>query len=336
MRPVDRPKKVSVSDLKIGMYVQLPGNWTKHAFIRSHFLIKNDDQLAKIVKSGLTTVMVDPLKSSVRPEVTKKPNYVKKETPKKKIIEDLGPPLMPSGFSSFLKDTTVAPKRKASHLYEVCLHVMDNILKEPHAGNIIQFKEGVADIVELLLVDKETATQLFQLTSRDHYTYTHSINVGVMSIMLTKALFGESTSHDMKELSAAYFLHDLGKTKIPDELLYSTSKYDDRERSIIEQHPMDGYRILEEADLLTVESKIILSQHHERDDGSGYPNGLKGDEIHIYSRICAVADVFDAMTSRRLYKPSLSLYDALVLMKFDMGLRLNADVFSAFVNLFKQ
>ncbi len=98
---------------------------------------------------------------------------------------------------------------------------------------------------------------------------------------------------------------------------------------------MDGHDILKDADLLSVESKIILSQHHERDDGSGYPNGLQGNEIHTYSRICAVADVFDAMTSRRMHKPSLSLYDALTMMKFDMGLHLNDEVFSAFVNLFK-
>jgi len=317
------------------MYVQLPGNWTKHAFIRNNFLIKNDEQLVKIVKSGLRVVTVDPQKSSVRPETTPKPNYVKKDVPKKISEIDLGPPLMPSGFGEFLTDASVAPKRKASHLYEVCLHVMDHILKDPTAGKIIQFKEGVSEIVDLLLADQETATQLFHITSRDHYTYTHSINVGVMSILLTKKLFGESTPHDMKELSAAYFLHDLGMTNVPSDLLYSTGKFNERERSIIEQHPMDGYIILEEAGLLTVESKIILSQHHERDDGSGYPHGLQGNEIHIYSRICAVADVFDAMTSRRLYKPSLTLYDALTLMKFDMGLRLNAEVFSAFVHLFK-
>lgn len=335
MRPVDRPKKIDVKDLKIGMYVHVPGNWTQHAFVRNKFLIKSEDQISKIASSGIKEVIVDPLKSKVRPEVQKKPNYVKKVVPPKKPELDLGPQLMPSGFSDFLTDATVTPKRKAGHLYEVCVHVMDNILKNPNAGNIIQFKESVSDIVDLLLADKETATQLFHITSRDHYSYTHSINVGVISILITKALFGESTPHDMKELSLAYFLHDIGKSNIPDELLYSTGKYDDRERSIIEQHPMDGYDIMEEAGLLSVESKIILTQHHERDDGSGYPRGLQGDEIHIYSRICAVADVFDAMTSRRLHKPSMPLYDALVLMKFDMGLHLNAEVFAAFVNLFK-
>ena len=335
MRPADRPVKTHIEDLKIGMFVQMPGNWTQHSFVRSKFLIKNTDQITKIAKSGFSEVIVNPLKSQVRPELHSKPKFVSNAMPRLKKEVDLGPPLMPPGFSAFLTDATVAPKRKASHLYEVCLHVMDKVLKDPNVGNITQFKEGVSEIVDLLLSDQETATQLFQLTSRDHYTFTHSINVGVMPILLTKALYGESTPHDMRELSAAYFLHDLGKAKMPDELLYSTEKFTESERKVMEAHPMDGYDLLSEAKLLSVESKIILSQHHEREDGSGYPQGLKGDQIHIYSRICATADVFDALTSRRLFKPSLPLYDALVLMKFDKGLHLNKEVFSSFVQLFK-
>ncbi len=318
------------------MFVQMPGNWTQHSFFRSKFLIKSDEQISKIVKSGLSTVIVDPLKSHIRPEIKKKPVYIPK-APEKKIEPkiDLGPRLLPAGFSAFLTDATVAPKRKASHLYEVCLYVMDKVLLNPNIGNITQFKMGVSEIVDLLVSDKDTATQLFHLTSRDHYSFTHSINVGVMSILLTKALYGESTPPNMQELSSAYFLHDIGKSKISDEVLYSTQEYSEDERTIMEAHPMDGLDLLEEANLLSDESKIILSQHHEREDGSGYPNGLQGDEIHIYSRICATADVFDALTSRRLFKPSLLLYDALLLMKYDKGLHLNKEVFSAFVQLFK-
>ncbi len=336
MRPVDRPKKIKVKDLKVGMYVQLPGNWTQHSFIRNKFLIKNSSQLARIVNSGLAVVVIDPLKSRVRPDIVKKPNYVRKPTPKKQPELDLGPPLMPAGFSEFLVDATVTPRRKASHLYEVCLHVMDKVLKSPNAGNITQLKAGISDIVDLLLSDKETASNLFQITSHDHYTFTHSVNVGVISTLLTNSLYGESTPHDLRELSAAFFMHDLGKSAIPEKLLYLPDEYDDHERAIMQEHPMNGYQILSDTDHITPESKIVITQHHEREDGSGYPQGLQGDEIHVYSRICAIADVFDALTSRRFYKPSLSLYDALVLMKFDMGTRLNTEVFSEFIQLFKQ
>ncbi len=335
MRPADRPVKTPIQDLKVGMFVQMPGGWTQHSFFRSKFLIKNDEQISKIARSGFSEVIVNPLRSHIKPERHKKPNYIPKPPKEHKPKFDLGPPLMPTGFSEFLSDTSIAPKRKAGHLYNVCLHVMEKVLSDPNMGNITQFKQGVSGIVDLLLADKETATQLFHLTSRDHYTFTHSINVGVMSIMLTKALYGESTPHDMQELSAAYFLHDIGKSKISDELLYSPETYTERERKVMEAHAVDGSELLTEANLQSVESKIILSQHHEREDGSGYPQGLQGDQIHIYSRICATADVFDALTSRRLFKPSLLLYDALLLMKYDKGLHLNKEVFSAFVQLFK-
>lgn len=336
MRPVDKPKKTRVEDLKIGMFVVLPGNWTQHSFIRNKFLIKTLEQIAKIASSGITVVLVDPLKSNVLPTVEKPPVYIPKPEPEVEPEIDLGPPLMPTGFSEFLVDTSVAPKRKASHMYEVCIHVMNKVHKDPSVGNITQFKEGVFEIVDLLLEDRETATNLFQITARDHYTYTHAINVGVMSTILTKALYGDSTPHDMKELSAAYFLHDIGKSLIPESVLYSAEKFSEDERKLMQDHPVDGHGILIDTNLASVESKIILTQHHEREDGSGYPQGLVGDEIHIYSRICAVADVFDAMTSRRLYKPSHSLYDALVVMKYDVGLRLNKEIFSEFVHLFEK
>jgi len=296
MKPVDQPKKFKVQDLQIGMFVELPGNWLDHSFIRSSFLIKDQSQVQKIANAGISSVIVHPLKSVVHPETTKKPNYIKK-TPQKKAWD---PPLMPENFSRILKDATVPPWRKATFVYDASLDVMEKLLTSPTVENITQFKEGVSEIVDLILDEDEIATQLLKITSHDYYTFTHSVNVGVLSVLLTKALYGKSSPHDMQELGSAFFLHDLGKVHVPDAVINKPGRLNSAELQVMREHPIGGYQILSDTDQLSPECKIIVMQHHERDDGSGYPQGLAGEEIHIYGRICSIADVFDALTSRRL------------------------------------
>ena len=331
MRPKDRPLKVKIEDLQIGMFVELAGSWVEHSFIRGSFLIKKKSQLLKLAKNGVKEVIVHPLKSSVRPTIQKKPKY----TPPPPEVKVWDTPLMPENFSAILKDATVSPERKAGFVYEASLDVMDKLLKSPTVENITQFKEGVTDMVDLILDDNETASQLLKITNHDYYTFTHSVNVGVLSVLLTKALYGSSSPHDMHELGAAFFLHDLGKIHIPDALIAKPGLLNEQERLLIREHPRNGFQILSDTNHLSPECKIIVMQHHERNDGSGYPLGLKGDDIHAYGKICSTVDVFDALTSKRPYKDALSLFDALSIMKNQMGHHFNPEIFAEFVQLFR-
>lgn len=332
MRPKDRPIKVKVEDLQVGMYVQLAGSWVEHAFVRSSFLLKKPAQIEKLAKNGVAQVIVHPLKSTVQPIREKKPNYVP-PPPEIKVWDN---PLMPENFSDILKDATVSPDRKAGFIYEASLDVMDKLLKNPTVENITQFKEGVTDMVDLILVDDETSSQLLKITNHDYYTFTHSVNVGVLSVLLTKELYGNASPHDMHELGAAFFLHDLGKINIPDSLIAKPGLLNEQERLLMREHPRNGFQILSDTNHLSPECKIIVMQHHERNDGSGYPLGLKNDDIHVYGRICSIVDVFDALTSKRPYKEALSLYDALSIMKNQMSHHFSQEIFTDFVQLFRQ
>lgn len=314
------------------MFVQLSGNWVEHSFVRNSFLIKKPAQILKLVKNGVKDVIVHPLKSTVKPQGEKKPNYIPPPPPPKKVWEN---PLMPENFSDMLQDATIAPDRKAGLIYEASLDVMDKLLKSPTAENITQFKEGVSEMVDLILVDDETSSHLMKITSHDYYTFTHSVNVGVLSVLLTKALYGNSSPHDVHELGAAFFLHDLGKIHVPDALISKPGLLNEEERLLMQKHPLNGFKILEATNHLSSECKIIVMQHHERADGSGYPLGLKGDDIHVYGRICSIVDVFDALTSKRTYKEALSIYDALSIMKNQMGHHFNPEIFTEFVQLFR-
>lgn len=116
-------------------------------------------------------------------------------------------------------------------------------------------------------------------------------------------------------------LHDIGKVGIPDNVLLKNGKLTEEEFETIKEHPIIGSEILSGADEFPVMkvAKIIALQHHEKYDGSGYPNGLKGDEIHLYARIVSIADVFDALTTQRVYKKAFSLEDSLSIMSEGRG-----------------
>ena len=192
----------------------------------------------------------------------------------------------------------------------------------------------IYSIVDHILADDGTAAALSRITSHDYYTYTHSVNVGLFSVLLAKAVFKSGHDHDMRELGAGFFLHDLGKCDIPAQLINKPDRLTPDEWQLMRDHPSRGYELLAEAHQLTWECHVIVMQHHERENGTGYPFGLHKDEIHLYGRICSIADVYDALTSTRAYKEKLPTFEALNVMKDEMIHHFNRDLFNIFVTLF--
>ncbi|MDF2499733.1 MAG: hypothetical protein K0Q77_447 [Anaerosporomusa subterranea] len=140
------------------------------------------------------------------------------------------------------------------------------------------------------------------------YTYRHSINVSIISGILGK-LVG-MTKGNLKDLVMAGLLHDIGKVSIPTEILNKPGRLTDREMLTIKTHPSKGYELLLQSDQIAAEIKIGVLQHHERIDGSGYPFGLTENQIGYYAKIIAIADIYDAMTSDRIYRKRLSPFCA--------------------------
>jgi HD-GYP domain-containing protein (c-di-GMP phosphodiesterase class II) len=134
-------------------------------------------------------------------------------------------------------------------------------------------------------------------------------------------------------MGAGYFLHDIGKVRLDPAIINKQGKLTDEEMRKMRTHPYEGYRILSEADQLTEECKIIVMQHHEREDGNGYPLGLKGDGIHPYGRVCSIADVYDALTAVRSYKSRQTPFEALDIMKKQMISHFHRELFEEFVFL---
>jgi response regulator RpfG family c-di-GMP phosphodiesterase len=168
---------------------------------------------------------------------------------------------------------------------------------------------------------------------RDPYTAGHQQRVADLAM----AIGGEMglSDHEIIGLNLAGIVHDVGKIKVPAEILSKPGRLNNLEFSIIQQHPQVGYDILKEIDFPWPIAQIVL-QHHERLDGSGYPQGLAGEGILLGARIISVADVIEAMASHRPYRPGLGVDAALSEIESQRGSLFDADVVDAALKLFRE
>ncbi|MEE9913861.1 MAG: DUF3391 domain-containing protein [Deltaproteobacteria bacterium] len=318
-------KKLKTNDVQKGMYVILPDKWFSHPFLKNEFLIESQSQINKMIKAGIKEVSVNFGKSGN--EKKSIPKEEKSENPKRS-------PILPVELREILADKKMLPENKAKLVHRQSIIMMNRLMDNPSVENIIEAKKGIADIVDMILSDDMTNKCLLNITSHDYSTYVHSVNVGVLGISIAKRIFQKSLGHNMHELGAAFFLHDLGKVNIDIAIINKPSVLNDQEMAQMRKHPEFGYAILVKTNQLTEECRTIVLHHHERNDGSGYPLGLKGEDIHLYGRICSLADVYDALNSDRPYRNGLRPYSALKLMKEEMLSHFQKDLFEKFVLLF--
>nr|WP_275405823.1 HD-GYP domain-containing protein [Desulfovibrio sp. JC022] len=138
----------------------------------------------------------------------------------------------------------------------------------------------------------------------DEYTYTHSINVNLYSLLLGKAL-GLNRS-ELESLGIAALFHDVGKGRVPNKVLNKPGKLTDSEYEVMKSHSRKGLEVLGDVEGLDGAVLRGVVEHHERYDGNGYPSGIKGEDIHPFGRIIAISDVYDALTSVRVYKKAIT------------------------------
>jgi len=233
-----------------------------------------------------------------------------------------------------VRSPNISASEKAAIVHASCRDIMDKVFEDPRAPFLDQVHKVITPTVEMVVKDKNATKRLIQLTSHDHATYVHSTNVGIFSIALARLIYGEDSKHDLEKLAAGFFLHDLGKCRVPTEIINKPGSLDKHEKKLMQQHPTHGYEMLLESGHLSEEARIITLQHHERNDGEGYPNQLTRCDIHPYAHICRLADVYDAMTSIRPYHRPFTTFEALKLMQKQVLKDIDKDLFAHFVQLF--
>ena len=213
-----------------------------------------------------------------------------------------------------IHDPQIPELKKANILYETSTTLVQDILNRPTNGeNIKRSKELVSNTVGYVLKGQEAFHSLMKVSSINYYTYTHSVNVCTFSIALAQQM-GFHDEEFLFELGTGALLHDVGKSKISQRILNKQSALNSIEFEIMKKHPKWGDELMRETGEISEASLYPILQHHERGDRSGYPNGIGLSEMHIFSKIVAIADTFDAMTTERVYQHALGTFPALKVM----------------------
>jgi len=181
------------------------------------------------------------------------------------------------------------------------------------------------DLAAMLAEPTPVFDELFKTLDHDFYTFTHACNVGTYCALIGLRL-EQFDSLEIAEIAAGGLLHDIGKRHIPVGVLNKNGALTQQEWNLVKQHPVTGYRELRLREDLSQGQLMMVYQHHERLDGSGYPAGVMGGDIHPWARICAVADVFDAMPCKRSYRRAIPIGDVFGYLNNNAGLRFDADI----------
>lgn len=217
-------------------------------------------------------------------------------------------------LDKILTDPEIEEEKKAAILYDTSTELVKDVLANPTFGdNIQRSKDMVTNTVSYILKGQDAFHSLVRITSFDYYTYTHSVNVCTFAIALAQQL-GFDDEEFLHHLGIGALLHDVGKSRVSPAILNKKSSLTQQEFGIIKMHPKWGIELLSAAEDLDPISLFVVVQHHERGDCSGYPDGLKLSEMHDASKIVAICDSFDAMTTRRVYKDALDTFATLKTM----------------------
>jgi putative nucleotidyltransferase with HDIG domain len=286
-------KKIAVKQLTVGMFVHgFDERWHKHPFWRSQFLIKDESRLREVQTSGIDQCWIDVSKGQ--------------DAPGEKPPESVATTAASSERSAKPRPERVAladELQRAARLRARSAQAMRRMFAEVRLGNAIAPGECISlvdDVVESINRHPDALLSLARLKNADEYTYMHSVAVCALMVALGRQLGLDDVQ--CREAGMAGMLHDLGKAAMPQDVLNKPGKLTPEEFAIIKQHPVRGYEMLLAGADVSEGVMDVCHHHHERVDGTGYPEGLAGDRISLLARMGAVCDVYDAVTSDRPYK----------------------------------
>jgi HD-GYP domain-containing protein (c-di-GMP phosphodiesterase class II) len=223
-------------------------------------------------------------------------------------------------------------KQKTEKIYEVSKGVMKEFFENNTSEKILESSEEVMEMMEDCMSNAEVGFHgISEITSKDYYTYTHSVNVGLYC--MTFGLKRKMAKNDIRQLSLGGMLHDVGKSKIDHALINKSGKLTDEEFEAMKLHASEGGKIIAGMNCYANSVERMASEHHEKYKGGGYPVGKMGDDIHLYARICKIMDVYDALTTRRSYKKALGAFDTLIIMKKQMSNDFDPQLLQDFIRL---
>lgn len=296
-------KKISVNLLEPGMYVaDFNAGWLNHPFALNSMLISTEAEVAKVVNAGIRELLIDTERGrDVRSNV---PTAAEAEQEIRQQVDQFAENSKP-----------VAPQRvslseemsRAKGAFSEATRIIRNLMDDIRLGNQIDIavtKPTVEKITASVLRNSNAMMTMRRLKSVDEYTFLHSVSVCAMLASFAKVIDMELS--DIHDISLGGLIHDIGKMRVAAAVLHKPAKLSEEEFRHIKSHVVLGSDLIRQTPGIPALALEVLELHHERYDGSGYPKGLKGKEIPLAGRMSAIIDVYDAITSDRVYCKGMS------------------------------
>ncbi len=238
-----------------------------------------------------------------------------------------------SNLSAVLSDPTVTMESKTEILYTSAHGLMRELFDRPDMqGGILRGREIVRNTVDFMHSQRQALQHLIQTAATDYQTYTHSVNGCVFGIALAQRIGYDVRSH-LSEFGVGALLRDLGMTGIDRSIREHDGRLTVSQYEVLKQHPVFSEQMLRGLGETSEVALNLVRHHHEKVDGKGYPDGLHGDEIHPLARVLTIVDIFDALTTRRLFQPAIGTFEALQLMHNKMQGELDPEFLRAFIGM---
>ncbi len=312
-------KKIPLQQFKIGMYINdLNLVWSTHPFAWQCFTVEDEATLNKIIASGIAEIEIN---TALGADVALANDLVQSINETSSFAPSL-----------LITRTPAEEFEHAQKLYGNANKMMQGMMQDVRLGKQIQLEQCepmVESILDSMFRSPSTLLPLAQMKTRDEYTFQHSVSVSALAVAFGRVL--NLPRIEIKEIALGGMLHDVGKAKVPGRILNKPGKLDDAEFVVMKNHAANTADVLKDVAGVSDIAFKAAAQHHERFDGTGYPQGLKGEDISLYGQMIAIVDVYDAITSIRVYHKGMPPTEALRKLFEWGGTHFNPRLVQAFI-----
>ena len=321
-------KKIKVEQLTVGMHLkEFCGSWMDHPFWRTGFVIQDPKDIRSILAGSIREVWIDVDKGL---DVASGAAVISEAQSQAEVDAELE-----KSVDSVRQTAAVSMAEELQRASQICAHAKQAVIsmfEEARMGKAVDTggaRKLVEDINDSVTRNPGALISLARLKTADDYTYMHSVAVCAMMVALARQMGLDEENTRLAGLAG--LMHDIGKACMPMHVLNKPGKLTDAEFSVIKSHPVEGHRMLLSGENVPPMVLDVCLHHHEKVDGSGYPEGLDSQTISLYAKMGAVCDVYDAITSNRPYKAGWDPAESLRKMAEWSKGHFDATVFQAFV-----
>lgn len=298
-------KRITIEQLKPGMFIHdINCGWMGHPFLFNSFKVSNGEDVNKIAAYGINELYIDTAKGL---DVQNAPTQDEVSAQLHEQVTKAAKEHKPVTPQPFREEMAVA-----YNIHQQANHVVRNILTDVRLGKQLEVENlmpVVESITDSIFRNPDALTTLTRIKQKDDYTFQHSVSVCALLVTFCRALGYERDI--IMDVGLGGLLHDVGKMKVPDYILNKPGQLTDDEFQIMQSHAELGGQLLEKTDGVPSIACAIAGQHHERFDGTGYPQHLKNGDITHFGQLASIVDVYDALTSNRIYHQGMTPFVAL-------------------------